>query len=133
MKTVTPFDPARSLIIVEGKIWGPLGQIPLRLALDTASSETLVVPEIVDDLGYSPRDGDTVTGVYSSVGKEQGYVRRVDRFSALGFSSRDARIHVFDLADRYEIDGLIGLSFLRRFNYEVRSAEGRILLESIAA
>lgn len=27
------------------------------------------------------------------------------------------------------IDGLLGLSFLKRFNFEIRSVEGRILVE----
>jgi hypothetical protein len=57
----------------------------------------------------------------------------VKRFSALGFIVPDYRIHVFDLAAGYGIDGLIGLSFLKQFNYEVRSIEGRILVERASA
>lgn len=132
MRVETAFDPARDLIIVEAEISGPLGDTPLRLVLDTGAAESVVVPDIVDALGYSPRDAETVTSVYSAVGKEQGYILRVTHFSALGFTLPDVRIHVFDLADRYGIDGLIGLSFLREFNYEIRSGEGRILVEKVA-
>jgi len=56
----------------------------------------------------------------------------VARFAAFGFATPDFRIHVFDLASGWGIDGLIGLSYLRQFNDEVRSAEGRILVERIA-
>lgn len=87
----------------------------------------------MDELGFSPRDGEAITAVYSAVGKEQGYMIGVPRFSALGFTVTDFPVHVFDLADRYGIDGLLGLSFLCRFNYQVRSAEGLILVEEIAA
>lgn len=132
MKTETPFNPAQNLIRVEGEIAGPLGKAPLRLVLDTGSSETVVIPDIIDDLGYRLRDAERLTGVYSAVSMEQGYVRRVSRLSVLGFTFRDVRIHVFDLADRYHIDGLLGLSILRQFNYEIRSAEGRISVEPIA-
>ena len=52
-------------------------------------------------------------------------------FSTLGFTLTDFPIHVFELADHYGIDGVIGLSFLHRYNYTVRSAEGRILVEAI--
>jgi len=38
----------------------------------------------------------------------------------------DFRIHVHDLPETLGIQGLLGLSFLRRLNYEIRSAEGRI-------
>lgn len=132
MSKITTFDATADLIIVEAQVWGPLGQTSLRLVLDTGSTETLLVPDVVDDLGYSPRDGDVVTGVYSAVGKEQGYMRRVARFSALGFVRQNFPIHVFDLADRYAIDGLVGLRFLRQLNYEIRSAEGTIVAEDAA-
>jgi hypothetical protein len=41
-------------------------------------------------------------------------------------------VHVHDLPEGIGIDGLLGLSFLRYFNYEVRSQEGRILIDRIA-
>ena len=41
------------------------------------------------------------------------------------------RIHAQDLPAGWGIDGLIGLSFLRLFNYEVRSQEGRINVERV--
>ena len=129
--TTTDFDPAAKMIIVRAMLWGPGGEAPLSLVLDTGSWQTLVVPDIMDDLGFNPRDGEAVTSVYSAIGKEHGYMIRAPRFSALGFTATDFPIHVFELADRYGIDGLLGLSFLRRFNYEIRSAEGRILAEEI--
>jgi predicted aspartyl protease len=130
---VTPFDPTKNLIVVEAVVWGPLGRIPLKLAIDTASSQTVIMPEIMDDLGFNPKDGEVITGVYSAIGKEQGYMIRVPQFWTLGFIVTDFPIHVFDLADRYGIDGLIGLSFLRRYDYTVRSAAGQILVEEAAA
>lgn len=53
----------------------------------------------------------------------------MSRFTALGFTFADFLVHAFDLTDRADIDGLIGLDYLKQFNYEVRSAEGRILVE----
>ncbi|HET7505101.1 MAG TPA: hypothetical protein VFK02_28980 [Kofleriaceae bacterium] len=38
-------------------------------------------------------------------------------------------MHVFDLPDGFGIDGLVGLSFLRRFNVELRFVEGRMLVD----
>ncbi|KAB2908995.1 MAG: hypothetical protein F9K40_04070 [Kofleriaceae bacterium] len=131
---VARFDPSRELIVVDAQVWGPGGREKrtLALALDTASSETVIMPEIIDELGYSPRDGEQITSVRAAIGKEQGYTLRVARFASLGFAVPDFRIHVFDLATGWGIDGLVGLSFLRQFNYQVRSAEGRILVERTA-
>ena len=131
--TTTEFDPSKKMIVVEAAVWGPRGKAPLTLVLDTGSWQTLIVPDIMDDLGFNPRDGEAITAVYSAVGKEQGYMIGAPRFSALGFTVPNFPVHVFDLADRYGIDGLLGLSFLSRFNYHVRSAEGLILVEEIAA
>lgn len=120
------------MILVEAVVWGPLKHADLALILDTGSMHTVIVPDIMDDLGFNPRDGKAITGVYSAVSKEQGYLIKVPQFSTLGFTLTDFPIHVFDLAARYGIDGVVGLSFLHRFNYTVRSAEGQILVERIA-
>jgi predicted aspartyl protease len=130
---ITSFTPFGDLIVVEARLWGPRTHAELSLVLDTGSAHTLILPEIMDELGFNPRDGAAITGVYSAIGKEQGYLIKVPQFSALGFTLTDFPIHVFDLANRYEIDGLLGLSFLHRYNYTVRSAEGQILVEEIAA
>lgn len=126
---VTRFDPDDDLIMVDGRIWGPRSPRwrPIRLVLDTGAAETIVIPEVIDELGYSPRDGEQLTVMRSAVGRELGYLLRVARFSCLGYREDDYRVHVQDLPEGWGIEGLIGLTFLRRFNYEIRSAEGRIL------
>jgi hypothetical protein len=65
----------------------------------------------------------------SAVGREEGYLIRVARFACLGHQEGDFRVHAHDLPEGWGIEGLIGLSFLRQLNYEVRSLEGRILVE----
>jgi predicted aspartyl protease len=131
---VTTFNPGADLILVSARVLGASGsRLPLRVAIDTGSSETTVRPEFIDMLGYSPRDGEKITTVRAALGKEHGYTLRVARFTALGYSIPDFQVHVFDLPEGLGLDGLIGLSFLRRFNYQVRSAEGRIVVEPVTA
>jgi predicted aspartyl protease len=131
--TVTHFDPASDLIIVKARVWGPDGNTPMSLAVDTGSTHTVIAAGLIDQLGYSPRQGEAIATVRTAVGKEQGYLLRASRFWALGFAIEDFRVHVFDLPDGFGIDGLIGLSFLRQFNIELRIAEGRMLVERTAA
>lgn len=126
---VTRFSRKRDLIVVDARIWSSHQDKWVVLAVDTASSDTVVSPDIVDLLGYGARDGEYVTTVRSAIGREQGWTLRVKRFSALGFVVPDYRIHVFDLATGDDINGLIGLTFLDQFNYEVRSREGRLRVE----
>jgi hypothetical protein len=54
----------------------------------------------------------------------------VTEFSALGVSTPNFALQVFDL-DHEGIDGLLGMNFLRHFNFEIRPAERRILVELI--
>ena len=128
---VTRFDPSGELIIVRGFIWGRATTAPrrLQLVLDTGAGETIVIPEVLDELGYSARMGDQRTVLRSAVGHEEGYMIRVARFACLGHQLNEFRIHAHDLPEGWGIDGLIGLSFLRQLNYEIRSREGRILVE----
>ena len=132
--TATTFNPTANLIIVNALLTTERGvSTDLLVALDTGSSETLVRPEVTDRLGYNARHGDAITVIHSDIGEERGYTMRVERFSALGFSVPDFRIHVHDLPSGHGVHGLLGLSFLKRLNYEVRSREGRILAEWIAS
>ena len=127
------FDPADDLIIVKARVFGRRGSHRLSLALDTAASHTHITPDVIDELGYSPAEGEAITSVRSAIGKETGYMLRVQRFESLGFGFDNFLIHVHDLPSGFGIDGLIGLSFLKRFNYEIRSIEGRILIERATA
>jgi predicted aspartyl protease len=132
---VTRFSPKDDLIIVEGILWGPLepdGR-PIRLAVDTGAAETIIVPHLLDELGYNPRQGEAISVMRSAVGREEGYLIRVERFAGLGHRSRNFRVHAQDLPDGWNIEGLIGLIYLRQFNYEVRSQEGRICIERVGA
>ena len=133
MKT-TRFDNSRDLIMLEGGVWGPRkgSKRLLRLVLDTGAVETIIIPEILDELGYSARQGDAITVMRSAVGREEGYMIRVSRFACLGHQASDFRVHAHDLPEGWGIDGLIGLSFLQKLNYEVRTVEGRILVERAA-
>jgi hypothetical protein len=69
---VRRFDPHDDRIIVKAKVFGKHGSRVLNLALDTAASHTHVSPDIIDELGYSPVEGEAITSVRSAVGKEPG-------------------------------------------------------------
>lgn len=133
--TVTRFRPRDELIFVDGRVWGPRSStgVSLRLAVDTGAAETIIRPGILDELGYNPRDGESITIMRSAVGYEPGYLIRVERFGCLRHRARDFRVHAQDLPEGWNLDGLVGLSFLRQLNYEVRSREGRIRVERVGA
>jgi predicted aspartyl protease len=131
MRYETIFD-AGKLIVVQATIVGPRGTTIARMLLDTGATMTTVSPDLLDLVGYNPRDGVRRTRVQSAVGEEHGYKLPLAAFTALGFTLNDHLANVFDLGHEDIADGLIGMNFLNQFNYEIRSAEGRILVEKIA-
>ena len=126
---VTPFRRQDGLLVVAARIWGKTGARDLQLAFDTAASETLVRPELLEDIGYGLTDALYRTSIQSAIGKEPGFMLRVPRFWSLGFEVRDHQIHAHALPDQYDIDGLLGLRFLDRFDYTVQSRRCAIVSE----
>ena len=92
------------------------------LVLDTGAAATTLLPEVLDDLGYSARDGTKLSRVHSAIGEEHGYSLNVAEFSALGVTTPNFMVHVFDL-DHEGFDGLLGMNFLRHL--QLRGAPWR--------
>lgn len=120
----------RELIIVDAEVVGPANTTNARLVLDTGAAATTLVPELIEDLGYTRRDSFKKAKVHTAVGEERGYWLRVAELSVLGVTTPNFAVTVFPLGHQ-NIDGLVGMNFLRHFNFEVRPAERRILVELI--
>jgi clan AA aspartic protease (TIGR02281 family) len=129
-KHETPFVTEGDLIIVRVLVTGPLGTTGGRFVLDTGAALTTMTHELADLIGYSARDGVKRARVRTAIGSEEGYVLNVAEFAVLGFTMASFPIHVFDLGYD-DIEGLVGMNFLNKLNYEVRSEERRILVEKI--
>jgi Aspartyl protease len=124
---LTPFDPTQDLIYGTAKVWSPRGATQAAtMVFDPGAAMTVISPDFTDALGHGAHLADRRTVIRSAIGSEPGYLMRVVRFGALGFELANFSIHVHDLPDGDEIDGLLGLDFLRRFDFEVRSARGEI-------
>lgn len=126
----TPFVTGGDLIIVEASLTGPQDTATGRFVLDTGAVYTTITPELADAIGYSARDGVRRTRVRTAVGSEEGYLLHVSKLEILGLAVPSFPVHVFDLGHE-GIDGLVGLNLLSGLNYDVRSAERRILVEKI--
>ena len=120
------------LIMVKVVVVGPLATIEGRFALDTGATVTTMIPQIAAMIGYARGDAFRSSRVRSPIGDEKGYLVHAAEFEALGFLLPRVAVNVLDLGFE-DIDGLVGMNFLNDFNYEIRSAEHRILAEKIAA
>ena len=124
--TVIEFNPTAPVILVPVRLTGQLGREVVHFVLDTGASRTIVAPDLLDRLGYNPRDGEAFSIVSSVLGRETGYRIRVARLEVFGEAIDDFPVHAHDIADAAGIDGLIGLDVLRRFVCEIDASEEQL-------
>lgn len=127
----TPFVLDRELLIVRAEVVGPTGRTTgARLVLDTGAAATTLTPTVAKKVGYSRRDAYKASTVHTAIGEERGYWIHVAEFTVLDVTTPNFALTVFPLAHK-DIDGLVGMNFLRHFNFEIRPAERLIHLELI--
>lgn len=116
-------------MVVEAEIVGPTRSWPARLVVDTGAAATTLTPQVVAKIGYSRRDGYRKARVHTAVGEEHGYWLRVAEFTVLNVTTPNFALTVFPLG--HDIDGLVGMNFLRHFNVEIQPEERLIHLDLI--
>jgi predicted aspartyl protease len=131
MRFESYFEIDGDLIIIGAILAGPKGHVRTHLVLDTGSALTTLVPGIVESLGYTSADRVARSVVRTAVAEERGYILRVSQLTALGFSLPGVHVNVADLG--HDIDGVLGMSFLNSFNFEIRPSERRLLAERISS
>jgi clan AA aspartic protease (TIGR02281 family) len=130
MRRETRFATHDELIVVVARITGPRRTITAPLILDTGAVYTTITPKLAQTIGYVDLEGLRRTRVRTAIGSEQGYLLTTTRIAVLGLAAETFPVHVFDLGR--DISGLVGMNFLSQLNYEIRSAERRILVEPVA-
>jgi len=129
MRSETSFELDGDLIVVDATAVGPAGRADVRLVLDTGAVLTTLIPSIAESIGYTPAASIAQTVIRTATAVERGYIVRVLELTTLGFTMPNAAVDVADLG--HDIDGVLGMSFLLDFNFEIRPAERRILVEKI--
>jgi predicted aspartyl protease len=107
----------REFIIVEAEVVGPTRSMEARLVLDTGAAATTLTPRLIEKIGYTRGDGFKRTKVHTAVGEEHGYWLRVAELRVLGVTTPSFALTVFPLGHE-DIDGLVGMNFLRHFNFD---------------
>lgn len=125
------FSRSRELILVAADVTGRSGRMTqARLVVDTGSAATTLTPSIVERIGYSRKDVFEDATVTTAIGEERGYWLHLAQLDVLGIATPNFAVTVFPLGHQ-NLDGLVGMNFLRHFNFEIRSAEQSIHLELI--
>jgi predicted aspartyl protease len=129
MRSETSFELDGDLIVVDAIAVGPSGQVEVRLVLDTGAVLTTLIPTIAESIGYTSGARVARSVMRTAAAVEHGYIVRLVQLSTLGFIVPHVHVDVADLG--HGIDGVLGMNFLSGFNFEIRPAERRILVEEI--
>jgi predicted aspartyl protease len=129
MRRETHFATHDKLIVVIARITGPRRTIKAPQIVDTGAVYTTITPKVAETIGYSEHDRIRRTRVRTAIGIEQGYVLATAQIAVFGLAADNFPVHVFELG--HDVSGGVGLNFLSQLNYEIRSAERRILVEPI--
>jgi predicted aspartyl protease len=122
------FDPTQGLIVVPVRLFGPAGDMILRLALDTGATSTLINSEIMILLGYDPAASSDRIRVTTGSGIEFCPRVKIRQIEALGRSVGDFLILSHTLPPTSQVDGLLGLDFFRGCRLIIDFSSGTIAI-----
>lgn len=98
----------------------------VRLLIDTGASMTILTPGVVAGSGYTDTGN---TRIFSTAnGRVTAPVYRLDALSVGDWQVSQLDIGVLDLADSPHIDGLLGMNFLRHFQFFIDQNEAVLRL-----
>jgi predicted aspartyl protease len=123
------FNPNQGLIIARAELEGPSKSINLSLALDTGATYTLISEKMLTIAGYNPSLSPTRVQVTTASGIESVPRMVVTKFAALGHEKTNFPVICHTLPPSANIDGLLGLDFLRGFTLTVDFRTGQIMLK----
>jgi predicted aspartyl protease len=122
------FDPRRPLIVVPAIVDGPIGHSVLKMAVDTGATTTVVRTAILNSLGYDLRNAPDRVRAATASGIEVIPKMAIAGIDALGRARADFKVLGHALPPSAQIDGLLGLDFLRGRKLIIEFDNGLITL-----
>lgn len=123
------FDPNEGLIIIKAELEGPSGVAILRLALDTGATGTLINAALLVSVGYDPAVSRKRVQVTTGSGVEFAPLIEVKRLTALSQKRTVFEVLCHTLPPSANVDGLLGLDFLRGKTLRIDFGAGKVTLD----
>jgi predicted aspartyl protease len=123
-----PFNNQRGLVVVQAEVFGPLGSIVLRLAVDTGATATMINVAPLVSVGYDPSLVSHRVQVTTGSGVEFVPKINVTKIRVLGQERIQFPVLSHTLPPSASIDGLLGLDFLRSQKLVIDFRQGTIVL-----
>ena len=131
MKKSYAFDTAEPLPLVFGKIQGKLRKRPIRLVFDTGAFMTQITTSVIEELGYSARDGVRRISSYGPSGPiDEGFAVEVSYLELFGKKFEGLIVAAYDFSNLEAggIDGLLGFDVIKQLHLEMNGPKGELVI-----
>ncbi len=118
----------KDLLSVKAALKGPEGTRVLRLLVDTGAAFTILPWEVLESAGYDPGGTKKRQKIITGSGYEFAPEIKVREFHCLGKSIEDYAVLAHNLPPGAFVDGLLGMNFLRRFDFKINPKDGIVEL-----
>ena len=105
-----------SLLLVYAELKGPRGRTMLRLALDTGASYTMLPPEKLVTVGYTPHTATRTLEILTASGSEWTPLITITSLRFLGCEVKPLEVVSHTLPPTSPVEGLLGLNALQHFS-----------------
>ena len=126
------FDPRLNLIALDVRADG-IGErsVSLRMVLDTGASFTIISWSAAEALGYHPERSPDRMQFMTGSGRAAAPVFTVKAIEAVGVRLGQVPVLCHDLPQGSLVDGLLGLSFLKRCRLAIDFGRGVLQLDKL--
>jgi predicted aspartyl protease len=114
---------SRGMVLVVGRLSGPIGWTDPVMSLDTGLSITFFTPRLLQEVGLDPAAATVRRSVYTYDGVAELPVLQVPRLRVFGQEVHDLEVASGELPPKLGLDGVLGLNFLRHFDLHINFRE----------
>jgi predicted aspartyl protease len=119
---------SHGMVLIVGRLFGPVGWTNPVMSLDTGSSITLFTPRLLQEVGLDPAATTARRSVYTYDGAAELPVLQIPRLRVFGQEMHDLEVACGELPPKLGLDGVLGLNFLRHFDLRINFREEYIEL-----
>ena len=123
------FDPARGLIVIPTRLWGPSGDTVVRLALDTGATGSVVGWDVMSLLGYDPAAVPERVQMTTGSSVEFAPQVAIKKIEALGQERESLPVICHTLPPSATVAGVLGLDFLRGLRVVIDFRSGLLTVD----
>ena len=128
---VLKINPKDALPLVYARIVGKSKERTVKLIFDTGAFMTQLSMLVIEELGYSARDGLFPISSYGPSGPlDEGYALSVGSLRVFGkkFSNLQVAAYDFSNLEADNIDGLLGFDVIRQLHLEMNGPKGELII-----